>query len=174
MNPYENANPYGPDFSGPALAAPTISAPGMPIQAPYSRPTRKTRKTVKGRATQKGKRAKSRAYQADVVEGDDDEGYDEEQDYDEEEEAEEELEDYFSQQPHEVFAIMLDPLRKELVEFLEKDSQYSWEYKNSLVKQQLRSKSLDMCREYEMGDDEIAGRKLTVASKQESDFNPYV
>mmetsp|Transcript_11481 Transcript_11481/g.19431 ORF Transcript_11481/g.19431 Transcript_11481/m.19431 type:complete len:88 (-) Transcript_11481:86-349(-) len=72
-------------------------------------------------------------------------------------------EDYFSQQPYEVFQIVMDPLKRELDEYLEKDEEYQWVFISEHVKVQTRSKSLDMCKEYELGEDEIAGRKYSVA-----------
>lgn len=67
-------------------------------------------------------------------ESDNDE-YDDEQDlYGEEQEIEDELfNDLYSQQNYEVYGILMDPLKREMDDFLNKDDVYNWNYTNPII-----------------------------------------
>ena len=55
---------------------------------------------------------------------------------------------FLSQQPHEMFANILHPEYKYMVEFLERDYKYNSVFINPLVKKQMRSKSVDLRLEW--------------------------
>ena len=56
---------------------------------------------------------------------------------------------YYSQQPDEVFGIVMDDLRVELTEYLVKDEKYNWEYTDQMITKQMRSKSMDLVQPIE-------------------------
>ena len=95
----------------------------------------------------------------------------------EEEEEDEDNVDYYSQQPFEVYDAVMDPLRVELNEYLERDEKYDWIYTNEHVKKQHRSISLDLVVPYEMGEDEYIASRATMEARQKADTmqsNPYL
>ena len=66
----------------------------------------------------------------------------------------------------------MNPLKRELDKFLKKDPENPNIFKSSLIKRQMRSKSLDQAEEYEMGPDEVAGKQESEES--ESLKNPFM
>ena len=77
------------------------------------------------------------------------------------------MEEFLSIQPYELYSIVMHPMKRELDKYLKKDETYNWVFLN--VKKQNRSRSMDMAIEYEMGEDEMAGRSMS-----ESMGNPYM
>lgn len=51
--------------------------------------------------------------------------------------------EYLSQQPFEIFGIVMDPLFVELTEYLQRDEKYGLEFTDPHVQRQMRSKSED-------------------------------
>lgn len=68
---------------------------------------------------------------------------------DNEEEEEEEGELYMTLQPNESKDIMMEPVRKEMTLYLQKDNKYEWRFKNKQIKNYVRSLSFDMCNPLE-------------------------
>lgn len=94
----------------------------------------------------------------------DSEAYDNEEDYGSQKDGpEEENQDimYMSQQPEEVYDIVMDPLKVELENYLMVDEVFGWRYENSEIKL-ARSLSLDLAVPYEMGEDEYIARRESI------------
>jgi hypothetical protein len=66
-----------------------------------------------------------------------------------------------SQQPEEVFGIVMDPLKVELTNYLEVEEVYNWRFADPDIKVS-RSLSLDFAIPYEMGEDEYIARRESV------------
>lgn len=97
------------------------------------------------------------------MKGDGEGQYDNEEDYGDEEQGpdDEEPEDaimYLSQQPNEVYDIVMNPDKVELENYLALDDIYGWNYIDSDIKV-ARSLSLDHAVPYEMGEDEYIARR---------------
>ena len=101
-----------------------------------------------------------------LIKGDGD-AYDNEEDYgsQEEEDEEEDVMDFLSQQPEEVFDIVMNPTKVELQTYLEVDEVYNWRYDPSIKLS--RSLSLDVAIPYEMGEDEYIARRESFKEKEE-------
>ena len=113
------------------------------------------------RGAAQSKRVKAQGQVIDDSEEDVDYGaedYGEEYGQEDEYGAEEGVEDeeilFASQQANEVYGIVMDPLYVELTNYLEKEENFLWAFKNPLIKKQKRSLSLDKARPYEMAEGE--------------------
>lgn len=67
--------------------------------------------------------------------------------------------EYLSQQPFEIFGIVMDPLFVELTEYLQRDEKYGVIFTDLHVQQQMRSKSVDQRLPWR-GDDEQRASEL--------------
>lgn len=110
-----------------------------------------------------GKGIAYRKRQTKLMRGDGEGQYDNEEDYGSQEEGpgedeEEEGMDYMTQQPEEVFDIVMNPDKIELENYLKLDEIFGWRYVDPEIKVQ-RSLSLDHAVPYEMGEDEYIARK---------------
>ena len=75
----------------------------------------------------------------------------------------------------------MDPLYVELTNYLEKEEEFSWAFKDKFVKKQHRSLSLDKAKPYEMAEDEYIPRaesimqtKLQFGMNKNAEVNPYL
>jgi len=89
--------------------------------------------------------------------------------------------EYLSQQPFEIFGIVMDPLFVELTEYLQRDEQYGLIFTDLHVQRQIRSKSEDQRLPWTAEDEQRLsemGRSSTirftyVAKNSDVNPNPY-
>ena len=84
------------------------------------------------------------------------------------EEEEDEGELYMTLQPNESKDIMMEPARKEMMLYLQKDDVHGWKFKNKQIKNYVKSLSFDMCDTAEPGPDEQSKQKPVAGAL---DFN---
>lgn len=100
-----------------------------------------------------------------LMRGDGD-AYDNEEDYASEQiEEEDEVQEYLSQQPDEIYEIVMHPTKMELQTYLEVDEVYNWRFDPEIKVS--RSLSLDLAIPYEMGEDEVVARRQSAVEDQE-------